>query len=198
MQTEQTGNLLEIQPIDETLAREIYKNSMQRDFPAQELRPLRGMLSLYKKGLYSGLAAYSEGALVAYAFFGGKPGAESLLLDYYAVQPNVRGQGVGGRFLKQIQQALGQSSLLIEAENPAAATDENERATRAARVRFYEHAGATDLHLRWLLFGVEYTVLHLPCAGGVPYNEEQAKHALRNVYHGLVPKHLPGYPRFLA
>lgn len=195
MQTQETA--LEIRAVDENLAREIFKNSMQRDFPREELRPLRSMIRLYKKGVYSGLAAYIGGELVAYAFFGGQQGAPCILLDYYAVEPSVRGQGVGGRFLTAIREELGDTGLLIEAENPASTDDEAEKTVRSARVRFYEHVGAVNLNLRWLLFGVEYTVLHLPPVGGQPFTGEEAKRELRKIYEGIVPKHLPGFPRFL-
>ena len=191
--------LLELRPITPEMAPAIYENAMRRDFPRGELRPLAPMLALYKKGIYSGTAAYLNGNFetpAAYAFFAGETGANCLLLDYFAVEPALRGQGVGSAFLQQLQTHLAGKGLLIEAENPEGAK-EKDLQERLARVRFYERAGAVNQNLRWLLFGVEYTILHLPGENCPLFTPEETKAALQTIYKNLVPALLPVKPHFI-
>jgi len=80
------------------------------------------------------------GALLAMAFSGPVPDARWLLIDYLAVQPQLRGKGIGQRFVGKIAEwaksVMGMSGLLIEIE---ATPGEAYR----RRVRFWEKCGFT-------------------------------------------------------
>ena len=61
------------------------------------------------------------------------PKARSLLLLLYAVEPEMRGSGVGSDFLRALlERAPGAAGLYAEVEKEALAPDAAERRTRAA------------------------------------------------------------------
>ncbi len=186
----------ELRPVTKKDFTEVFETSLQRDFGHGGLRPLAPTLALYDKGVYSGFTAFEKGRKVGYAFFAGPPGESCLLLDYFAVEPDLQGHGYGSRMLAQAQSFTG-TCLLIEAEHPAAAKTEAERKESLARLRFYRRAGAKNLHVHWLAYGMDYTVLHLPVKGRKAFTTGQGKAAMKNIYKHLTPSNTPYSPRFL-
>ena len=98
--------------------KQLYKSRISRDFVPNELRPWGNMRALALRGAYRAFAYREKGAVLAYGIFAHCPGAA--LLDYLAVDPALRGRGLGTRFFQALQGAarqLGASFFLIEAES---------------------------------------------------------------------------------
>ena len=107
-----------IQRLEREEAHRLYFARFREDFVPSELRPWGSILRLMDQGAYSIFACKEAGEILAYATFIQCSGA--LLLDYFAVDPARRGQGVGTAFFHGLQKlpALGQASCLyIEAES---------------------------------------------------------------------------------
>ena len=83
-----------------------------------------------------------QGLAAAYAFLLRAPKAKSLLLLLYAVEPEMRGSGVGSDFLRTLlERASGAAGLYAEVEKEELAPDAAERRTRARSIAFYERLG---------------------------------------------------------
>ena len=137
---------------------------MRRDFPQSELKPLDTLMRLVRKGVYDALGAYDGETLCGYAMLFRRRGGRMPLLDYLAVSPERRGQGVGGAMLGLLRARYHDAdALLIECERAQDAPDAD---AARRRLRFYARAGALQTGLRATLFGVEFVILCLPCAGG--------------------------------
>ena len=156
--------MMTLRALDEAHLRLLYANQMRRDFPESELKPLESILALRGRGEYDALAAYDDGMFVAYAMVYRPKDGRTLLLDYLAVEPDMRGRGAGQTLLSALRRhyAGRAECLMIECERPKAAPDE---AQARRRIRFYEHAGAQMTNVRVWLFEVEYSILVLPCGG---------------------------------
>ena len=83
-----------VRNLNESALRGIYDAYMHEAFPPAELKPLAVMLRLMERGRYLCYGYYRNGRLAAYAFFY-RHDSRVLLLDYFAVTPELRGRGVG-------------------------------------------------------------------------------------------------------
>ena len=152
-----------LRELDDAQLEALYASHMQHDFPQNELKRLSRLYELKRRGLYRTTALYAGEKLCAYAMFSGAPDCPCLLLDYFAVDPALRGKGIGTQALQVItdwakDQAQG---ILIEAENPDFARTLNERRTRIRRMNFYRHCGAKLTGYRLWLYFVDYCVFYL-------------------------------------
>lgn len=144
----------------------IYDSHMVRDFPDDELKPWAAINTLYDKGIYQCYGLYDGGQLLAYACFTGQAGGTWLLLDYYAVCSGYRERGYGSKFLNALWQTLQNvRGIFVEIELVDCAADEEDRCTRERRRNFYLRGGLRATAIRNRLFGVDYEVLLMPCAG---------------------------------
>ncbi len=171
----------------------LYHNEMQRDFPPDEIRPLKTLLSLYDSERYCpyGVFAVQDAAdgdgqppLLGYLNVVHASGCDVAFLDYFATAPTVRGGGLGAQLLDTLcekETARGATALLWEAETPSFAPD----ATLAARrYAFYTRCGAQETALRQCVYGVWFDMLYRPCAGDLtPATTEPA---LLHIYHQLM------------
>lgn len=177
---------METRKLNAQEVQQIYRERMKRDFPPSELRPYSSMEKLMKSGEYLCFGCFEGDTLAAYAYFVASGGAA--LLDYYAVNESMRGQGVGGRFLSEIRNfapEFGAPCLLIEVESVRSARDPREVELRERRIRFYEHCGCSMTGICSTLFGVEYSVMVLPLGGTLP-PEEEIKASLERLYRVIV------------
>ena len=140
----------------------LYKEHIMRDFAPEERRPLFAIERLYRKGRYTCQVLGEDGALQAYACFIQAEGVGGVLLDYFAVAPEMRGSGIGSAFLVELQAAWPVDGILIECEMPEDAKDEEDAETRRRRIAFYTRLGAVMTDYGWHAFSVEYNLLWLP------------------------------------
>ena len=159
--------MIRLQVMNENEIRLLYNRALSRDFPPSELKSLSAILSMYHRGLYDVLAAYQDDQFVGYALLYCPQGERLALLDYLAVEPQYRNRGIGSMLLRQLccHYAERIDVLLIECERPKSAPDEQEA---RSRIRFYTQAGAVLTSVRIWLFGVEYSILVLPCNQTIP------------------------------
>lgn len=160
-----------------------YREKLQRDFPADELKPYARIEALVGQGVYHCcLFADGAGTEVAYAYW--KDCGKFVLLDYLAVEPEARGRGTGSEVLKLLMEtAFAGRTVLIEAENPACAGSLAEQATRKARIRFYQKGGMRLSGVLEEAFGVEYRIL----TGGPEADDREVAQAMMDAYYQMVP-----------
>lgn len=171
--------------------KEIYHPCLARDFPPDELMPWDWMERLIRQGKQISVGFYDSAGLAAYAVFilEGED-SPAALINYFAVQPDRRGQGVGSQCLEMLRHALNgkATSLLFEVESPESARDQAELAVRRRRVSFYQRCGAVMTGVDSVLFGVDYHIMLLPPAEG-PGPDQPDKElaaALERLYHVVV------------
>ena len=128
-----------VRKLNESALRGIYDAYMHEAFPPAELKPLAVMLRLMERGRYLCYGYYRNGRLAAYAFFY-RHDSRVLLLDYFAVTPELRGRGVGSAFLAALDAVLSGVCILGEVEMPDS-HDAGLNAMRLRRIAFYERAG---------------------------------------------------------
>ena len=156
--------MLTLKQLGEAQLREIYRMRMRRDFPESELKPLDTMVRMHREGVYDVLGVFDGGELAVYALVYRRTGGSVFLLDYLAVDPSRRGQGIGSAAIALIKEYYRSeaSAMFIECERPEYAPDALEA---RSRIRFYMHAGAKQTDIFVTLFGVEFLILYLPFDG---------------------------------
>lgn len=180
--------MLKLLPLDGQAITELYETRMRRDFPPSELKHLSSIMGMMNRGIYDVIGAYDEqDRFAAYALLYRPEGEGVVLLDYLAVDEERRGRGIGTQLLLQLRAYYRDAAevLLIECERPKAAPDEQEA---RKRIRFYTKAGAVLTQVRIWLFGVEYSILVLPCANAMPQRAWAAQ--MLKLYRQMLPPEL--------
>lgn len=179
--------MLILKTLDEAQIAALYASSLRRDFPPSELKSLSAILGMVRKGKYDVLGAFCGDTLVAYALMYCPRDSRVVLLDYLAVEPQMRRQGVGSALLLQLRDYYRASTdvLMIECERPKAAPDEAEA---RKRIQFYTKAGAMLTSVRIWLFDVEYSILALPCGEAAPQRDWAEQ--MLTMYQQMLPKAL--------
>lgn len=140
----------------------IYKNCIKRDFPKNERRPLFMIKPKYKKGMYDCFVLYENKKITAYACILKVKNNSAVLLDYYAVAPDKRGTGIGGKFIKALRKEIDCDGIILECEMPAKAKNSAEKNICNRRISFYVKNGAELSKYGWYAFKVDYNLLWLP------------------------------------
>jgi len=179
--------MLTLKNLDDAQISMLYENKMRRDFPPSELKKLSSILSMRKRGVYDVLGAYQDDVFVAYALMYRDISARVVLLDYLAVDEPYRRRGIGSALLLQLKAYYSSKSdvLLIECERPKAAPDE---VGARKRISFYMRSGAELTPVRIWLFGVEYSILVLPCSKELPVRDWAEQ--MLALYRQMLPEEL--------
>lgn len=178
-----------LRTLDKEETRRLYGPCLKRDFPPEELMPWKWMEPLIEQGYQRSAGFYDDNGLAAYAMFitgSDRPGAA--LLNYFAVQPERRGQGVGSRCLELMREALAGKGcrIIFEVEDPDTAPD---REAALRRIDFYLRGGARATGVGSLLFGVEYRIMVLEAEEEPePIGDAQLAEELESLYHITVAK----------
>lgn len=177
--------MLNLKVMGEAEITALYETSLKRDFPPSELKSLAAILNMLRKDSYDVLGAYESHELVAYALMYRPKEGRIVLLDYLAVVPERRNGGIGSLFLRQLRDYYKKTAdvLMIECERPKSAPDEMEA---RKRIRFYTQAGAVLTSVRIYLFGVEYSIMALPCSE-VLHERDWAEQML-GLYREMLPR----------
>ncbi len=161
--------MLHLQALSAEHITAIYHTHMQRDFAPDEIKPLSAMLKPMALGHYRGYGLFEDNTLCGYALFLMNPNGHCALLDYFAVVADKRSAGYGSRFLTLLQKELSDlDGLLLEVERVSSATNGAEKAIRRRRIAFYKRCGVRMTGLYSNLFGVDFSVMFLPCGRDIP------------------------------
>lgn len=162
--------------------RQLYEQELTATFPPEELKPLSAMEDLLRRGLYTPLGFYEDGALAAYALLWHTPESGCVLLDYLGVTEKLRGHGLGSQALRETWAAASErfSTLLLEVEAPGDPAGP-EYETRVRRIRFYERCGCRYAGFDCALFGVHYREYQYGSA-----DRETALRELEQIYRSQI------------
>lgn len=180
--------MLSLRVMDEAQITALYEQQMRQDFPPSELKYLSSILSMVRLGVYDVLGAYDDqGGFAAYALVYRPREGRIALIDYLAVKRGMRGRGIGSALLSCLCKyyAGAVDALMIECERPKSAPDEAEA---RRRIRFYTCSGAVLTSVRIWLFGVEYSILVLPCAQKI--EERDWAQEMLSLYRQMLPSEL--------
>lgn len=87
---------------------------------------------------------------------------DMVLLDYFAIQPEKRGNGIGSEVLKILKEKYAAQCFFLEIESTNVdkkELSEKERQIRMKRKQFYHQNGMKDTGLEVILFGIRMEVL---------------------------------------
>lgn len=148
---------------------EIYRGRLAEDFPADEIKPFSCIKEWYEQGNYVGYGLYEDpemGECLGYAWLCRIPEEKWVLLDYYAMKKELRGEGKGSRFLKRIfEECTEGCPVIIEVEDPdwsdcnQGILPEKEKEKRLRRISFYLKNGVQETELRACVFQVHYSIM---------------------------------------
>ena len=142
-------------------------------FPENEKKPWQLMLDKRREGYYDiyaitdGRDFLGEALTVSYR--------DIVLLDYLAVSPEQRGNGIGTKTLGLLFEKYPDKRLILEIESTFA--DALNPDQRKSRKSFYLRAGMKALDYRVMLFGVEMELLVY--GGDVSFDE------YRSIFSGV-------------
>ena len=141
-------------PLDWLRIRILY----QRAFPRYERKPFKIIRRMQREGRTDVWLAERDGrfAGLAATINGGK----TILLDYFAVERRLRGQGVGSAFLQALLDKYAGLGLFVEIE---AADRDDPTGEKRRRKAFYLRNGLSDMHVVAILFGVRMELLGRGC-----------------------------------
>lgn len=179
-------------------AREIYETYMKADFPPEEIKPFPVIEKMWKKNSYFVYAFYEDAAKrrkvqnagerrvpCAYAFLLADNKNQVLLLDYFAVLKEKRGEGYGSHAFSLLREACADwNALVVEVENDELSDiDDETRTTRKRRISFYTEAGCRMTDVRSRLWGVDYRIMVMPLSDR--YAGERIEEKLKSLYSGM-------------
>ncbi len=160
----------------------IYEGQMRRDFKPQGLKPLELLLRLEQAGRYGGYGFYEGDALLGYALLAYAEQSPDVLLDYFAVCPTRRNQGLGQRFLTQLITELSGDyrALLLEVADPRYGREAADQDLNRRRIDFYRRCGVELRDLGCCVQDEHYVMMVKPLAGAVDDCQIQA--SLTDIY----------------
>ena len=127
-------------------------------FPASERKPFSIIGKMYRQGKTDLWCITREGRFAGMAAT--INGESLILLDYFAVAKNLRGQGIGSETMKLLLEKYRPRGLLVEIESTRG---ENSNHQRQKRKQFYRDAGMEELGTEANVFGVEMELLGAGC-----------------------------------
>ncbi len=175
---------MEIKQIDLNQMQEIYDKCAIKDFPKSELKPFRHIKRLYDEGKYMGYVFYENEEFLAYAFMTIVPNESISLLDYFAVDINKRGLGIGSKCLKLLK-TIGKEIIIVESEDPQFAKTPDELNTRIKRINFYKNNGLYASDITTEVYGVEYRIFALLADENVAIDNEQTASVTKRLYNSM-------------
>ena len=125
-------------------------------FPKEEKKPYWLIKQCEKRGFGRNFIIKSDAGEflgIAYTISNGK----IVLLDYFAIQENRRGMGIGTKVLENLKEIFTPLPLILEIEDPELPSENREQ--RIRRKDFYQRCGMKMMDYRISLFGVDMRIL---------------------------------------
>ena len=171
---------------------ELYHAELKSDFPPNELKPLKAMLSLMEQGRYQALGLYDGEELLGYALLWLEPDIPFALLDYLGVLSGKRDRGLGSVMLGLLADYYKDyRGVFGEAEAPENG-DPSGEGLRRRRLDFYLRNGFRYGGYDCALFGVHYQTL---IRGREDVTPEELLAVHQKIYHCHLPAAI--YQRFI-
>ncbi len=129
-------------------------------FPASEKKPFWLIQKKQREGFSEILGLINEenrlvGEIITIAW------QDLLLVDYFAIAEDVRGQGYGALALRLMKERCKGKRLLLEIETPDVSCENS--LERVRRKRFYQSCGMESMEYHVGLFGVEMEIMTCQC-----------------------------------
>ena len=147
--------VLNTEPSEENrkLIRELY----ERAFPASEKKPYGLILEKEAAGVVEIISVEDgEGGFLGLVITISKD--DLLLLDYFAIAEEARGQGVGGKAIALLCERYADRRFFLETEDPDEPGVDN-AGERVRRLNFYRRCGLREMDWRVMLFGVRMRIM---------------------------------------
>ncbi len=128
-------------------------------FPDYEKKPFWLIRLKNKQGRADVWYIEDEGRFVGLGITMSAPGR--VLLDYFAIEGSMRGQGYGSKALKALQEQYADRHFFLEIESVYDECDNVEQ--RLRRKQFYLRNGMTEMKMMVNLFGTDMEVLGHGC-----------------------------------
>ena len=132
----------------------------RRVFPRNERKPFSIILSMHRRGKTDVWYLRSGGRFAGFATTINDD--DLILLDYLAVTKKMRGRGMGGFFLRQMQKYYAGKGIFVEIESEYESVPN--RAERIRRKRFYTENGMRPSCVMARVFGVHMELLCWNCS----------------------------------
>lgn len=165
----------------------VYKR-VRRDFPPIEYPPLPKMRRNMEWGAMQAQLYESDDRDAAYAFILRSDDCRSCMLFIYAVEPELRGRGVGSDFLRAlIAERSDLDGMYAEVEMPELAKSAEERRIREKRIAFYEALGFRRVQrLEYHIYGVRMHLFYCPMSNLTMPDAAQAMQDAKTLYDGIL------------
>ena len=154
-----------------------------RAFPLGEKKPFGVMVKKRKEGSMELMTAENDkgsflGIVITILH------KDMVLLDYFAVSPTHRGQGVGSEVLKLLEERYHGKRILLEIEDPEEPCKNKE--DRLRRKAFYLRNGLTAQDYKVWLFGIKMLIL----TNGTSISFEEYHEIFRTVFSPKIAKNI--------
>ena len=131
----------------------------RRAFPASERKPFSIIISMYRKKTTDLWCIRRAGSFAGFAATVNSP--DTVLLDYLAIEPKYRDQGIGSAALSLLLDRYGSKGLFVEIESTR--DPGPDLALRRKRQQFYEAAGMRPMEVTAMVFGVKMDLMGHNC-----------------------------------
>lgn len=166
---------------------DVYKR-VRRDFPPVEYPPLPKMRRNMEWGAMQAQLYEDAGRDAAYAFVLRNDACRKCMLFIYAVEPEMRGSGVGSAFLNAlIQERADLDGMYAEVEMAELAKSEEEKRICEKRIAFYENLGFRRVEgLYYRIYGVQMHLFYRPMKEMAMPDALQAIEDAKVLYDGIL------------
>ena len=162
----------------------VYTERMKEDFPPAELKPLGIIKQCLDKDAYECLGLFDGESMQGYAFLLKRE--NDYLIDYLAVCPECRNEGIGGKLLGRLGEYLAEAeSIIAEVEDPAFEEDDEKRVLCKRRMEFYYRNGFEDTGVKAVCFGVHFILIETGV--NAVHSKEQIKELYLKHYRFMLP-----------
>ena len=134
---------------------QLIEDLYMRAFPKAERKPFQLMVKKQAEGTMELLSIEEENQFLGLAIFAHDK--DIVLLDYFAISDEMRGQGIGSRAIKALQKIYAGKRFVLEIETTKKPCNDLEM--RNKRKGFYLRNGLHTMDFDVMLFGVEMEML---------------------------------------
>ena len=154
----------------------------RQSFPRAERKPFLTILKKYRANSTDIWCIRRDDRFLGFAATMNSP--RLVMLDYLAVSPGLRGQGIGSAALKDLMHRYADREFILEIESPYEPGPD--QVLRQNRKRFYVNCGMIPLHIMAEVFGVKMELL----GQNTTIDFERYRNFYRDFYKEWAAKHI--------